>query len=169
MVDSPYFAYAFALLLALPFLIFFRQFVFNYIKLKNQEIKLLAVKGTGGQRSAAYERLTLFLERLKPAALIQRFDSGLEPHEFIFLVDKMIKEEFEYNLSQQLYLSKNAWAAVAACKNNMLQLLQKTHEGLSETATLEDFKTIFIMNYLNSEDYISETLELLRRENLILN
>ena len=45
MIDSPYFPYAFAFLLALPFLVFMRQFVFSYIKLKNQEIKLLTIKG----------------------------------------------------------------------------------------------------------------------------
>jgi len=119
MIDSPYLPYAFALLLALPFLIFVRQFVFSYIKLKNQEIKLLTVKGNSAQRVHAYERLTLFLERMKPA--------------------------------------------------NTLHLIHKTYENLGEQATLEDFKTVFLMNYMNEEDYISQTIEDLRRENLIVN
>lgn len=169
MIDSPYFPYAFALLLAIPFLIFARQFVFSYIKLKNQEIKLLTVKGNSAQRVHAYERLTLFLERLKPSNLVQKFDSGLEPHEFIFLLQKTITEEFDYNASQQLYLTKNSWDRVVTCKSNTLHLIHKTYENLSQNSTLADYKAVLLMNYMNEEDYISETIELLRKENLIVN
>ncbi len=169
MIDSPYLPYAFALLLALPFLIFVRQFVFSYIKLKNQEIKLLTVKGNSAQRVHAYERLTLFLERMKPANLVQKFDPNLAPHEFIFLLQKTINEEFDYNASQQLYLTTNSWKSVVTCKTNTLHLIHKTYENLGEQATLEDFKTVLLMNYMNEADYISQTIEDLRRENLIVN
>lgn len=169
MIDSPYFPYAFALLIALPFLIFTRQFVFSYIKLKNQEIKLLTVKGNSEQRVQAYERITLFLERLKPSNLVTKFDRSLAPHEFIFLVEKTINEEFDYNASQQLFLTKNLWKNVVNCKNNTLHLLHKTYENLSDNSTLDEFKTVFLMNYMNESDFISQTIEDLRKENLIVN
>lgn len=165
----PLLPYAFALLLAVPFLIFLRNFVFGFLTLKKQELKLLAAQGISGQRVQAYERLTLFLDRLKPANLIQRFDSGLAPHEFVFLTDKTIKEEFEYNAAQQLYLSKQAWEAVTNAKNYMLQLLHKTYGDLGEGATLEDFKTVFLMNYMNGADPIAAAMDLLRKETLIVN
>lgn len=169
MIDSPYFPYAFALLLAIPFLIFVRQFVYTYIKLKNKEIKLLTVKGNSAQRVQAYERLTLFLERLKPSNLVQKFDPALEPHEYIFLLEKTINEEFDYNASQQLYLTQDSWKRVVNCKTGTLHLIHKTYENLSENSTLADFKTVFLMNYMNEADYISETIEVLRKENLIVN
>lgn len=169
MIDSQYFPYAFALLLAIPFLILIRQFIHAYIKLKNQELKLLTVKGNSEQRVQAYERLTLFLERLKPANLVTKFNPDLAPNEFIFLTEKMINEEFDYNASQQLHLTKNSWNQVVNSKNGVLQLLRKTYENLSSDATLQDFKTVFLMNYMNEEDYISQSLENLRKENLIVN
>jgi hypothetical protein len=169
MIDSPYFPYAFALIIALPFLIFTRQFVFTYIKLKNQEIKLLTVKGNSEQRVQGYERITLFLERLKPSNLVTKFDRTLAPHEFIFLVEKTINEEFDYNASQQLYLTKNLWKSVVNCKNNTLHILHKTYENLNDNSTLDDFKTVFLMNYMNDVDFISQTIEDLRKENLIVN
>ena len=58
--------YAFALIIALPIIILFRQFVYTYINLKNKELKLLAVKANGDLKMQAYERMTLFLERIKP-------------------------------------------------------------------------------------------------------
>lgn len=169
MIESPYFPYAFAFVMAIPFLIFARQFVYSYIKLKNQEIRLLTVKGNSEQRVQAYERITLFLERLKPSNLVTKFDRNLAPHEFIFLVEKTISEEFDYNASQQLYLTKNLWKNVVNCKNNTLHILHKTYENLSETSNLDEFKTIFLMNYMNESDFISETIEDLRKENLIVN
>ena len=169
MIDSPYFPYAFALLLALPFLIYMRQFVYTSIKLKKQQINLMTVKGQSEQRIHAYERITLFLERLKPANLVSKFDESLATHEYLFLLEKSINEEFDYNASQQLYLTKNSWSKVVNCKNNILHLLHKTYENLSNESTLQDFKTVFLMNYMNEQDYISATIEDLRKENLIVN
>lgn len=169
MIESPLFPYAFALLIAAPFLIYTRQFVYTYIKLKKQQINLFTVKGQSEQRIHAYERITLFLERLKPANLVTKFDSSLAAHEYLFLVEKTINEEFDYNASQQLYLTKNSWNKVVNCKNSVLHLLHKTYENLSNESTLQDFKTVFLMNYMNEDDYISSCIEDLRKENLIIN
>ncbi|MBH1959773.1 MAG: hypothetical protein I8H68_06660 [Flavobacteriia bacterium] len=169
MIHWPYFPYAFAVLLALPFLVFIRQFVFSYIKLKNQEIKLLTVKGNSEQRVHAYERLTLFLERMKPANLVTKFDRSLAPHEYVFLIEKTINEEFDYNASQQLYLTKNTWKNVVSSKNSVIHLIHTTYENLSDSATLDEFKTVFLMNYMNENDFIAQTIEDLRKENLIVN
>ena len=93
-----------------------------------------------------------------------KFDKNLQPHEFVFLTEKNIIEEFEYNASQQLYISKSSWEDIITSKNNILQSLRKTYEDLNENSKLEDFKTVFLMGYLNSEDYISDTIENLRKE-----
>ena len=169
MINSPYFPYVFAVLLALPFLFFIRQFVFSYIKLKNKEIKLITVKGNSEQRVFAYERVTLFLERLKPSNLVAKFDRTLAPHEYLFLIEKVINEEYDYNASQQLYITAGSWKNVVNSKNNMLHLLHKTYENLSEESSLDDFKTVLLMNYMNGEDFIAKSIEDLRKENLIVN
>ncbi|WDF45503.1 hypothetical protein PQ459_11410 [Chryseobacterium sp. KACC 21268] len=164
MFDSEYFPYAAAMIIALPFLVFTRQFVHGFMKLKKQEINFLATKTNSEIKLQALERMTLFLERLKPSNLVMKFDKNLQPHEFIFLTEKNIIEEFEYNASQQLYISKSSWQDIITSKNNILQSLRKTYEEMNENSKLEDFKTVFLMSYLNSEDYISDTIENLRKE-----
>lgn len=164
MFDSEYMPYAFAVIIALPFLVFARQFVQGFLKFKNQEIKLLSVKSNNEIKLQALERMTLFLERLKPSNLVMKFNKNLQPHEFVYLTEKNINDEFEYNSSQQLYISKSSWQDILTSKNNVIQLLHKTYEDVSKNSTLEDFKTIFLMNYLDSEDYISDTIENLRKE-----
>lgn len=165
---SDYLPYAAALVIAIPFLVLLRQFVYSYINLKNQEIKLLSVKSNSENKTHSYERMTLFLERIKPANLILKFDKDLAAHEFVFLTEKTINEEFEYNASQQLYLTKNSWQNIVDSKNAIIDLLHKTYESLNNNPNLNEYKTVFIMNYMNDNDYIGETIEDLRREILII-
>jgi hypothetical protein len=165
---SEYLPYAFTLIIAIPFLVLLRQFVFTYIRLKEQEIRLLSVKSNSENKVQSYERMTLFLERIKPSNLVQKFDKGLAVHEFIFLTEKSINEEFDYNSSQQLYITKGSWKNIVDSKNEVINLLHTTYEGLKGNADLEEFKTIFIVNYMNSEDYIGVTIEDLRKEILII-
>ena len=155
--------YAFALVLALPFVMLIRRFVFDFVKIKNKELMLLSGKSNSQIRLQAYERMTLFLERIKPSNLVQKFDKELSPVEFVFLVEKNIIEEFEYNASQQLYISQDSWNNILSSKNNILQVIHNTLES-SPNATLPEFKTLFLMNYLEGEDYISDTIQNLRNE-----
>lgn len=164
MFDSDYLPYAAAVIIALPFLVFAKQFVNNFIRLKKQEINFLATKSNSEIKLQALERMTLFLERLKPANLVTRFDKDLQPHEFVFLTEKNINEEFDYNSSQQLYISRSSWQDIITSKNNVIQLLRKTYEELADNAGLDDFKTILLMGYLQSDDYIADTIENLRKE-----
>ena len=82
---------------------------------------------------------------------------------FVFLVEKNIMEEFEYNASQQLYISQDSWNNILNSKNNVLQLLHKTLEN-SPNVSLQEFKTLFLMGYVDGEDYISDTIQNLRNE-----
>lgn len=164
MFDSDYLPYAVAVIIALPFLVFAKQFVNAFVRLKKQEINFLATKSNSEIKLQALERMTLFLERLKPSNLVMKFDKDLQPHEFVYLTEKNISEEFEYNSSQQLYLSKSSWQDIVTSKNNIIQLLRKTYEELNDNSKLDDFKTIFLMRYVDSEDYISDTIENLRKE-----
>ena len=71
----------------------------------------------------AYERIILFIERIKPDSFIPRTLSPSLPYqEYQLLLINEIRKEFEYNLSQQLYLSENAWEVTV----NFIQPLQRT-------------------------------------------
>ncbi|WP_300675757.1 hypothetical protein [Soonwooa sp.] len=164
MFNSDYFPYAIAILIAVPFLVFAKQFVYGFLDLKKKELQLLSGKSNNAVKLQAYERMTLFLERLKPSNLVMKFDKNLAVHEFLFLTEKSINEEFDYNSSQQLYVNQTSWNNIVTSKNNVIQLLHKTYENLSETSQLEDFKTVFLMNYVNGEDFIGDSIDGLRND-----
>ncbi len=167
-LNAPYFPYAFALVLMAPVIYLLRLFVFSYIELKNKELKMLAVKGNAENKSQSYERMALFLERIKPASLVSNFDSSLEKHEFLYLTEKSIIEEFSYNTSQQIYITKKTWTAVVEAKDAVLKMLHETYNNVSDNANLEEYKTLLLLNYMNGEDFIGNTIDELKREVLLV-
>lgn len=164
-----YLPYAFALIVAVPFLVLTRQFVHEFIRLKKKEIQLMGASTSNEMRIQAFERMTLFLERIKPSNIVGRFDKSLAAHEFIFLTEKALREEFEYNASQQLYISTTNWQNIVGSKDRLIKILHDTFESMGENASLEEFKTVFLMNYMNGDDFIGNTIDELKKELLILN
>lgn len=82
-------------------------------------------------RLQAYERIILFLERIAPNSVIIRLQT---PNMTIGQLHKemliTIRTEFEHNLSQQLYLSVEAWEEIRNAKEKTIKLLNTAMEGL---------------------------------------
>lgn len=167
-ITQTYFPYVFALVFIIPIIYLMRLFVFKYIEFKNKELKMLTVKGNTENKSQSYERMALFLERIKPANLVSNFGASLQKHEFLYLTEKSILEEFTYNTSQQIYITKNTWIAVVEAKEEMLKMLHETYNNVSDNANLEEYKTLLLLNYMNGEDFIGNTIDELKREVLLV-
>ena len=77
-------------------------------------------------RLQAYERMALFLERITPSKLLIRVSpiySDKDTYESLLI--QTIDQEFEHNLSQQIYLSDECWNIITAAKNATIQLIRK--------------------------------------------
>ncbi len=73
----------------------------------------------------AYERITLYLERINPESLIMRnHRSGMTALDIQRELLKNIREEFEHNLSQQIYLNSGSWDSVRSAKDEMTKLVK---------------------------------------------
>ncbi len=46
--------------------------------------------------------------------------------------------------------------------------MRKTYENLNANASLQDFKTVFLMNYVSGGDYISDTIEELKKRSIVI-
>ena len=81
----------------------------------------------------AYERIILFLERISPNSLIIRVHQhGMLANHFQSALLNNIREEFEHNLSQQLYVSSSAWERVKNAKEEIVRLINSSAAKLSE-------------------------------------
>jgi len=80
-------------------------------------------------RLQAYERLTLFLERISPAKLLLRVKpTGKDPQRYAQKLIEVIEQEFEHNLAQQIYVSETAWKAVKTSKGVMVKIIRSASE-----------------------------------------
>src|ERR1041385_3491693 len=60
----------------------------------------------------AYERLCIFLERISPPSLLTRvLTHGMSAARFRTELVSTINNEFEHNVSQQIYVTDNAWTS----------------------------------------------------------
>ena len=74
----------------------------------------------------AYERLVMLAERIALPNLISRVSqSGMSAKEMQMLLLESIKQEYDYNATQQIYVSPVAWQAIRNLKDqNMLIINQ---------------------------------------------
>ncbi len=77
-------------------------------------------------RLQAYERMALFLERLAPSKLLIRIHpTSSNKEDYVNLLTQSIEQEFEHNLSQQIYVSEKCWNIITTAKNATIQLIRK--------------------------------------------
>jgi hypothetical protein len=75
----------------------------------------------------AYERLTLFLERISPDALVMRLNKeNMTSQQLQNEILKTIRAEFDHNLSQQVYISSKAWEMIKHAKERTIKLINTT-------------------------------------------
>jgi hypothetical protein len=83
----------------------------------------------------AYERLILFLERINPERLVFRVNKpGMSARLMQAEFMKIIREEFDHNLAQQLYVSPEAWEGVKFAKEESIRILAKAAERVHKDA-----------------------------------
>jgi len=71
----------------------------------------------------ACERITLYLDRISPESLIMRnHRTGMTALDIQRELLKNIREEFEHNLSQQIYVNAQTWEAIKYAKDEMTKL-----------------------------------------------
>ena len=85
-------------------------------------------------RLQAYERMALFLERISPDSLVLRcYQPGMDLKLLQGVMTKNIRNEWEHNLSQQVYLSPGTWARIREAKDEMVNLVNSSAVTLTDT------------------------------------
>ena len=103
-----------------------RQFKFLNDEQELQRLKLAIEKKMNSDKILiqhklqAFERMALFLERINPPNLITRnITSGQNAQEFQKVLLKIIREEYEHNMSQQIFLTTSSWELIKAAKEEV--------------------------------------------------
>lgn len=82
----------------------------------------------------AYERMCLFLERIAPDNLLLRVnDGGFNAATLQQLALAEIRNEFNHNLSQQIYMTDKAWDAVKQSMETLNVLIRSAGSQVAPT------------------------------------
>ena len=87
----------------------------------------------------AYERLILLTDRIALPNLIQRVNQpGLTARDMQTLLTQSVRQEFEHNITQQIYVSEEAWRVVRDYKEQNLLIINQVASFLPDEATGPD-------------------------------
>ncbi|MBE0651175.1 MAG: hypothetical protein IH595_10070 [Bacteroidales bacterium] len=130
------------------------------------ESKAESTKAILNAKLQAYERMTLFLERINPPNLIPRvLIHGQSGTSLLKTLQLTVREEFEHNLSQQIYISDHAWELTKAAKENILQLINKAGGKLGAATSAADLaQMILVSGFENESDPIEKALTYLKKD-----
>jgi len=113
-----------------------RNMIRNDQDKRRQELLLQNSRTVTPIRLQAYERIVLFLERVSLESMLVRVSmpsmSASQLHSALLTT---IRSEFEHNLSQQIYMSPQAWEVVRNARSNMIKIINAEFEKMPETAT----------------------------------
>lgn len=79
-------------------------------------------------RLQAFERMTLYMERINPTKLLIRIAPlSQDKNDYENLIIAQIEQEFEHNLTQQIYMSDECWTIIVTAKNTTIQMIRKAN------------------------------------------
>ena len=115
-------------------------------------------------RLQAYERMALFLERISPSKLLIRvapISQNKNDYENSLIFS--IEQEFEHNLTQQIYVTDECWTIILTAKNTIIQNIRKTN--MSEKVDSADkLRETILRDLLDGESPCNVALAYLKKE-----
>jgi hypothetical protein len=87
-------------------------------------------------RLQAYERIILFLERISLESMLVRVSTpDMTSGQLHSTLLSTIRSEFEHNLSQQIYMTQQAWEVVKNARSNMIRIINSEAEKMPANST----------------------------------
>ena len=109
----------------------------------------------------AYERLVLLTERISLPNLISRISHPTaSAKEMQVLLNENIKQEFEYNASQQIYVSEVAWEAVRNLRDQSMLIINQVANVLPPDAKGSDLNKQLLEVIMQQNDAALHTIVL---------
>ena len=131
-----------------------KKFLDNDQRMKYAELKRTMDKELLPLRMQAYERIVLLLERLSPNNLMVRvYVPGMTVLEMHREVLMAIRTEYEHNITQQVYVTNNAWNIVRTSRDELIKLINQSLEQCNPNAAGVELSKKVFETMLQREEY----------------
>ena len=132
----------------------------------NHDLKNAVRRESFAVRMQAYERIVLLLERISPNQLIIRVNQpGVGVSQFQALLVRTIRDEFDHNLSQQVYVSSKAWELVRTAREEVIRLINTAGAMLPKESSSADLAgKILELQAGSAENPVDRAIEFVKQE-----
>ena len=138
-------------------------FIICYMLIKQfldaqQKIQLLKIQQQNSDKTLnlrlqAYERLTLLFERIEISSLIYRIKtSQMSSGTLQAALMVAIQQEFEHNVSQQIYVSEKLWEFLKLTKQEMFNQLDQVMIEIGYSEDLNTYSDALIMHFAKQKE-----------------
>ena len=144
-----------------------REYLDRQKSQNNREIKLASMAHTLPLKLQAYERITLFLERINPTNLLVRLHvAGFSAREMQNVILSDIRAEYQHNISQQIYVTDTSWHVVKKMKDETIGMIHNAVTGLPDNASSVELSKVILTHLANLEDEnpYEKALEIVKQE-----
>jgi Mg2+/citrate symporter len=146
------------------------SFYFFKMHISNEEKRRLYLLRLENQKIAlpiklqAFERMSLFLERISMGKLLLRIkpkSNDLEAYEDMLV--QTIDQEFDHNLAQQIYLSPECWNVIKTSKNATIGIIRKTAKK-EDVSNADELRQDILNALMNQTPPTEAALDYIKKE-----
>ena len=135
-----------ALLVFVSIFLIFKQFLNSQLKMQLVKNSEQNSRSTLRLKLQAYERLMLFCERVTIQQLLLRMQSSqMTAIDLKAALILGIQQEFEHNLSQQLYVSEKLWQIIRLAKDQLIEIITHVGTKVKPNASSQEFSQQLIL------------------------
>jgi len=145
-------------------------YYFFNLHIKNEDGKRRFLLMREGQKNSmplrlqAYERITLFLERIGLSNLLIRISPiSTDKNDYCNFVISHIEQEFEHNLAQQIYMTDECWTIIVTSKNATIQMIRKATLS-SDVNNADQLREALLSDLLEKQTPSSAALAYIKKE-----
>lgn len=117
-----------------------RQYIDGQIRLRSLDLRQAQQDTTLNLRLQAYERLALLCERMSlPGLLLRMRQEGMSAAELRVALLLGIQQEYDHNVTQQVYVSRQLWEIIKAARNDSVDTVSLAAEQVDPKADGREF------------------------------
>ncbi len=144
-----------ALIVFLTVYTLLKQYLENQYKIRMLDLKQSQQKTTTRLRLQAYERLSLFCERISiPSMILRLRNEKMNATDLRLTLMIAIQQEFEHNITQQVYVSDQLWQIVKIARDDAVNIINLVYNSIEPNTTAREYSNA-IVHYLENREFIS--------------
>lgn len=135
-----------------------KQYLEKQYQMRLLEMREAQQSSSTPLRFQAFERLSLFCERISPPNLILRIRrESMSSNDLKVALMLAIQQEYEHNITQQVYVSDQLWAIIKMARDNTVAIINGVAEKVGEEATGKELAGTLMHLWNNQEQTPTDT------------